>query len=175
MTVRQRLQGKFSISADLLQHFAIWRLADEITRSYDRTPLPRVPASELTERAVATLDNYSENLKIANVLGKTYGFRVCAFWQPALIYGRKPLVDYEQEFQRLSSQPEFFFQPLAAVYREAEQRERDGQFIFLGGVFDGVSQAAYLDWVHLNPQGNLLVAQAIAHHLEVCMQAYEKP
>ena len=134
-TIRQRLQGKLSISADLLPHFAIWRLADEITRSHDRTPMPRVPASELTERAVATLDNYSENLKIANVLGKTYGFRVCAFWQPALIYGHKPLVDYEQEFQRLSWQPGLFFQPLATVYRQAELREGEGHFIFLGSVF----------------------------------------
>jgi hypothetical protein len=174
-TVKQRLQGKFSIYGDLLQHFAIWRLADQITRAHDRTPLPRVSASELTERALATLDNYSQNIKIANVLGKTYGFRVRAFWQPALIYGHKPLVDYEQEFQRLSSQPEFFFQPLTAVYREAEQRERDGQFIFLGGVFDDVSQPTYLDWVHLNPQGNLLVAQAIAHALQDCVPAQEKP
>ena len=170
-SVQQRLQGKFSIYTDLVQHLAIWRLAVQMTPALDRKALPRVPQRQLAERASATLDNYTQNLEIAKELGKLYGFKVCAFWQPSLIYGHKPLARYEQDFLRLSREPTFFFQPLTSVYAEAERRaRRDGQFAFLGDVLDGSSQPLYLDWVHLNPEGNGLVAQAIARQLSPCLR-----
>ncbi len=55
---------------------------------------------------------------------------------------------------------------ITAVYEEAERRSAaSGEFIFLGHVFDQVKEPAYIDWVHLAPRGNELVAQAIANRL----------
>jgi hypothetical protein len=103
-------------------------------------------------------------------LGETYGFKVCAFWQPAIIYGSKPLVPYEREFLDLSFQPAFRFQPLAPVYQEAERRSQGGQFHFLGHLLDTETQPLYLDWVHLNPAGNEIVAKTVASLLAGCLQ-----
>ncbi len=169
MTMKRRMESGLATRSDFLRHFAIARLVEDLSRPLGRT-LPRVSSDQLPERATATLDNYAENLKIARKLGEAYGFKVCAFWQPALIYGHKPPVAYEQQFLDLAAKPAYSFLPLAPVYREAEQRAQVGQFVFLGNIFDSLPQPIYLDWVHLNPNGNEIVASTVAVHLEECFQ-----
>jgi hypothetical protein len=163
------MESGLATQSDFLQHFAIARLVEDLSRPLGRT-LPRVSRDQLPSRATATLDNYAENLKIARKLAEAYGFKVCAFWQPTLIYGHKPLVAYEQQFLDLAAKPAYSFLPLAPVYREAEQRAQVGQFVFLGNIFDSLPQPIYLDWVHLNPAGNEIVANAVANHLPECLQ-----
>jgi lysophospholipase L1-like esterase len=165
MTMKHRMEGGAAMLTDILRRFAIFRLVEEASRPLGRV-LPRVSSEQLPARATATLDNYVGNLKIARKLGEAYGFKVCAFWQPAMIYGHKPLVKYEQQLLDLASTPAFSFQPLAAVYREAQQRsQRDGQFVFPGNILDSNAQPIYLDWVHLNPAGNQIAAQAVAEQV----------
>src|SRR5262249_24957697 len=136
-----------------------------------RKGVPRVPDALLPERARQTLDNYLQNLKVFLTLGEVYGFKICAFWQPSLIYGRKRPVPYEHQFLELSTTEAYPFAALAPVYREAALRAQQGQqFAFLGDIFDGNTQPIYLDWVHLNPEGNRIVAQALARQLESCLQ-----
>jgi hypothetical protein len=145
-------------------------LALELSKPLQKGP-PKVTASELPARAAATLDNYESNVRIARMLGKAYGFPVCAFWQPAIIYGHKPLTSYEKQVLDLSHSEAYPFQSLSPVYREAEYRAgRKAGFAFLGDVFDAVQEPIYLDWVHLNPRGNELAAHAVAKHLQECMQ-----
>lgn len=169
LTIKRRMESQGYFSPDFLHNFAIRQLGGALTRSKGRRELPRVPDDQFPARAVATLDNYLENLKVARKLGEMYGFKVCAFWQPAIIYGSKPLVPYEREFLDLSFQPAFRFQPLAPVYQEAERRSRDGQFHFLGHILDAQTQPVYLDWVHLNPTGNEMAAKAIAEGMTDCL------
>jgi lysophospholipase L1-like esterase len=170
MTVKRRMESRGYFSPDFLNHFAIRQLGGALTRSKGRKEIPRVPDDQLPARAAATLDNYLKNVKLVRKLGETYGFKVCAFWQPAIIYGSKPLVPYEREFLDLSFQPAFGFQPLAPVYQEAERRSQGGQFHFLGHVLDTETQPLYLDWVHLNPAGNEIVAKTVASLLAGCLQ-----
>jgi lysophospholipase L1-like esterase len=170
MTMKRRMEGGLSGKSDILPHLAMWRFAQTLSGPKGRKGQPRVPDTQLPDRAQQTLDNYLHNLKIIRMLGETYGFKVCAFWQPSLIYGHKALVPYERQFLELSTAEAFPFAALAPVYREAAQRsQQDGQFVFLGDIFDGNSQPLYLDWVHLNPQGNQLVAQALARQLDSCL------
>lgn len=166
---QHRFETGLPTPTDFLHHLAIGRLMEELTRSSGRT-IARVSNDQLPARATATLNNYVENLKIARKLGELYGFEVCAFWQPAIMDGHKPLVAYEQQYLDMASTPAYSFEPLISVYQEAERRsQRDGQFVYLGNIFDLVPQPIYLDWVHLNPTGNELAAQAIASHLQECL------
>jgi lysophospholipase L1-like esterase len=170
-TMRHRMEGGLSTKVDILPHLAIWRFAQALSGPRGRKGLPRVPDTQLPDRGNQTLNNYLQNLKIIRMLGETYRFKVCAFWQPSLIYGHKPLVPYERQFLELSTTEAFPFAALAPVYREAAQRsQHEGQFVFLGDIFDDSSQPLYLDWVHLNPEGNQLVAQVMARQLDSCLQ-----
>ena len=124
----------------------------------------------MNSKGVAVLDNYEANMRIARVLGQAYGFKVYCFWQPSLAYGSKSLVPYERELVNLdANSPEgTAFPAMRAAYSEAERRAAsNGDFVFLGRLFDTVQQPLYLDrWMHLSPEGNELAARAIAAYIE---------
>jgi hypothetical protein len=117
-------------------------------------------------KALATLDNYEANLRIAKTLGDGYGFQVFCFWQPAFVHGHKPLDSYEKTVAGIRGAREAY-QAQAVVYQEAERRaERDRQFVFLGSIFDSVHESLYIDrWMHLSPRGNEIVAQSLAKYV----------
>jgi lysophospholipase L1-like esterase len=125
-----------------------------------------VPVSDSKQQAVAVLDNYEENLQVIRALGKAYAFRTHCFWQPSLYYGQKPLVPFEKtKTDALGGDPRDA--TIRAAYEEAEQRSKRSQnFVFLGHVFDSVLEPLYIDQVHLGPQGNHLVADAIVEYLK---------
>jgi nucleotide-binding universal stress UspA family protein len=120
----------------------------------------------LESKAEATLDNYEANLRIVRILGEGYGFRVFCFWQPASIYGHKPLHTFEMRMpSNDATKPSFHI--LSTVYRLAERRAaKDHAFVFLGDIFDSITERLYLDWMHLAPQGNELVARSLAKAVE---------
>ena len=164
--IKGRLEGRFSARFDFLRGLASWQLVQELSKGAARTRTSRVPKDTLASHAVSTVDNYQQNLRIARALGGAFGFRVYAFWQPSIIFGHKPLAGYERQLLDLSSGDTYPFDALAPVYEEAERRAaKDGDFIFLGNVFDRASAPLYLDWVHLTPEGNQIVAREIAHHV----------
>jgi lysophospholipase L1-like esterase len=170
LTMKRRMETNLSGKLDILPHFSAWRFAQTLGGPRGRKGLPRVPDAQLPDRARQTLDNYVQNLKIFRTLGQAYGFKVCAFWQPSMIYGHKPLVPYERDFLDLSTTKAYPFAALAPVYREAALRsQREKQFTFLGDIFDDNPQPIYLDWVHLNPAGNEIVARALAHQIDSCL------
>jgi lysophospholipase L1-like esterase len=164
--IKGRLEGRLANRFDFLRGLGIWQLAEQTTKSLGRSGPPRAPASELSARANSALNNYEENLKIARHLGEAYGFKVYAFWQPAIIYGHKPLVAYEEQLLQLSLSPAYPFQSLQPVYKEAQRRASvDGTFVFLGNIFDAIQEPLYLDWAHLNPRGNEIAAHALASYI----------
>jgi lysophospholipase L1-like esterase len=127
----------------------------------------RLSDEELRRRALATLANYEGNLRIIEALANAYGFKAYFFWQPSLFYGSKPAHPFEQELVRIKGSE--FERAIAAVYEEAERRSAiSGSFVFLGRLFDQVTQPVYVDRnMHLSPLGNEIAAQAIVRMIEV--------
>ena len=165
--IKDRLEGRFSGRFDFLRGLATWQLVEELTKERPHTRSIRVPDHTLPSHATSTLDNYEQNLRMAKVLGDAFGFRVYAFWQPAIIYGHKPLAGYERQLVDLSAGKAYPFQALIPVYQEAERRaDQNRDFVFLGGVLDTTSDPLYLDWVHLTPAGNQIVAHEIARQID---------
>jgi lysophospholipase L1-like esterase len=165
--IEDRMEGRFAGRFDFLRGLGAWQLVQELTKGRAHTRLIRVPNDTLPTHAASTLNNYEQNLRMANTLGDGLGFRVYAFWQPAIMYGHKPLAGYERQLVELSSGTTYPFQALMPVYQEAERRAaKNGDFVFLGNIFDTVPDPLYLDWVHLTPAGNQIVAHEIARHID---------
>ena len=136
--------------------------------SFLRRPGAASPSiGDLESKATATLDNYETNLRLVRILGEADGFRVFWFWQPAFVYGHKPLAPFETRIAD-NEVAKNTFRVLTTVYEQAERRAAmDGTFAFLGGIFDSVKEPVYIDkWMHLSPTGNELVARSLAKVVE---------
>lgn len=165
--IRARVEGSVAGRLDFLRNSYAFQLAMMAVHAvhWAHASKPSVPESEL--KAVATLDNYEANLFIAKTLGQAYGFHVLCYWQPAIVYGRKPLAVFEKKIANADAdQPSF--QNLTAVYEEARRRaDKTHDFIFLGSLFDSVQEPVYIDkWMHLSPAGNEIVAHLLAEGLD---------
>ncbi|MFB3923225.1 MAG: SGNH/GDSL hydrolase family protein [Terriglobia bacterium] len=161
-----------SVIANIEQKSYFFRLLKALRRRLQPTPTPTSNGGDLAASAKATLDNYEANCTIARTLGEKYGFKTWFFWQPMLLYGKKPLDPFEQVlYDQMASQdaprPDIErFLAVRAVYEEAERRSKtSGDAVFLGHVFDEVREPIYIDWMHLGPRGNEIVAAAIAMQL----------
>ncbi|HEU4700734.1 MAG TPA: SGNH/GDSL hydrolase family protein [Gemmatimonadales bacterium] len=117
-----------------------------------------MPDTTLADRVV---DIYLENYRLLRLLGEAYGFEVHAFWQPVIYEGRKPLLPEEEAMRRYSLQqevpawPHMFARSFADVARRAP---RDGHFHDLRDAFDDRRDDMYIDWAHLTPEGNKVLA-----------------
>lgn len=156
--IQSRFNG--SISGPL-NYLASYRLVSEMVHSLRGSRAQHSALDESHDKAVATLDNYEANLRVAQALSRAYNFKFYCFWQPSLYYGHKPLVPFEQKLPVTDD----WGRIMSAVYEEAANRATKKDFVFLGDVFDSVKEPLYLDQGHLAPRGNELVAAAIAKYL----------
>ncbi len=160
-----------SVLRPLLEESFAIRGAARVLRYLIR-PGPSAGAPDFAQKARETIENYENNVGIVRRLADGYGFRVFFFWQPELLYGQKPPVPFEAA---LEENPAIIAAPLAsssgaailraqrAVYDEARIRAlASGKFEFMGAIFDSVREPIYVDWAHLGPRGNEIVAGAIA-------------
>jgi len=170
--IEARVEGSAAGKLEFLRNSYALRFMREMVA---RRAVRGAASSNLGAKAKAVLDNYEANLRIAKTLGVAYGFQVQCFWQPSLASGRHELAPYEKQLVELdANSPEGSAFPLMAVaYEKAERRAaEDGQFVFLGGIFDAVKDPLYLDrWMHLGPHGNELAAAALAKYVNTVKEA----
>lgn len=106
-------------------------------------------------------DVWSENCRMEAALGASYGFTALCLLQPAIAVGAKPLTADETE--SLSQMPAGQRDAFHASYDRIRARPpRGGVFADLSGAFDSISTPLYLDWYHVLPPGNEVIAQRIA-------------
>jgi lysophospholipase L1-like esterase len=163
-TIGARVQGSLTARLDFLQRTYSGRFAKLIVEFVHRRASP-VSGSNLADITTAAVDNYEGNIRLAKALAQAYNFKLYWFWQPSIYYGAKPLVPFEQRLANIKDQ---YSITSTAVYEEAERRaSRDGNFVFLGDLFDSVKEPIYVDQVHTGPRGNELAAEAIVHWIAV--------
>lgn len=169
LTIKARVEGSAVGRLDFLRDSYAFQLAKETLHLLGPSHPSTAVDQETNLKAQATLDNYEGNLRVAKALAGTYGYQVYCFWQPSLIYGHKPLDPFERQLMSIAAKSDGgnAFRAMAVVYRVAEQRAVHGPYVFLGNIFDTVRESLYIDkWMHLNPTGNELAAQAIAKRIE---------
>jgi lysophospholipase L1-like esterase len=115
---------------------------------------PRSPT--LARQAV---EAYEANFRLAQALGAAFGFDVVFVWQPYIRAGSKTLTPDEQKMWSLKYPYPF----LAAVDSIARERAAvvDGLHYF-GDVFDSETGQMWIDFVHVTPEANRVVAERLA-------------
>jgi hypothetical protein len=144
--------------AELRWKSNLFQLLWSLTRK-DKPPEP--PVHHVSDSlAEAVLRVYVENHRVAQSLGRSYGFRVVSFWQPIIDGDAKPLAPEEKKFREAmaGSLSERVARRLASI-RTVDQLHD------LTTVFAGHPELIYLDSHHITPEGNRLVATAIVESL----------
>jgi lysophospholipase L1-like esterase len=163
--IKPRVEGSLAGRLDFIRESYTFQIAKAMQGVLFRRHSSQSVLNELHTKAVATLDNYEANLRLAKALAKVYNFRIYCFWQPSLYYGQKPLVPFEKQIPEIANRDPWAL-ITTAVYQEAETRAATGSFTFLGGIFDSVKEPIYVDPGHLGPLGNELAAQAVAKYIQ---------
>jgi lysophospholipase L1-like esterase len=174
-SIKARVEGSFVGRVDFLRDSHAFQLAMMAINYLHRNRVV-MGAEPDDAKAQATLDNYEANLQIARTLGAVYDFQVLSFWQPALVYGRKTLSEFEMKIAA-NANNQSAFRRMASVYQQAERRAAiDRSFLFLGGDFDRCSDTLYIDrWMHLTPTGNEIVARSLVGYIEDSLESSNRP
>jgi lysophospholipase L1-like esterase len=159
--LRRRLDGSYGSIRGLLRHSCAVNLMSRWLLKHKASSVPEVA------NAVRTVEDLEANQELIRALGKAYGFRVRSFWQPFLLDGKKVPTREEAQWIANASNPDTPFRELLPVYQEARRKAAETQqFSFLGDIFDQDAGTIYLDWVHLNPRGNEIIARKIAESIQ---------
>jgi lysophospholipase L1-like esterase len=114
------------------------------------------------EQALAdrVVDEFCSAARIAQALGREYGFQPLFYWQP-VIFSKPRLTSYEMAARERYGYARSFFQRVYATVAAgpptcAGLRVRD-----LGGTFAADAAPRYIDAFHLSEDGNAIVAATI--------------
>jgi hypothetical protein len=120
-----------------------------------------VPAPPPTNEADAKEDlevSYLRNLDVVRALAGEYGFQYAFFWQPVIFAGHKPLTREEEKIRTFFSsgiyEADVKYREMAEVLRSGTQPH----LFDISDVFDNSQQTLYIDYVHVGPEANRLVA-----------------
>lgn len=120
-------------------------------------PLDVVPAS--------IRDRYLRNVEIVDALADRYGFRYAFFWQPMILAEEKALTDEEQRIVTISSVHPDLTRMTQETYRLMKDTQRPNLF-YVGDVFREEPNTVYLDWVHVDPEANGMIARRMVELLQ---------
>lgn len=130
-------------------------------QAWDAKVKPDIP-----KNSQAVADMYEANIKQVNALADAYGFKAYFFWQPYLFSQTRKTTPFEQRVIDRASP--VWVESQRAVYEAARKRftgREDEGIFFLGNVFDDVDEPIYIDWCHVGPNGNAIVAREILERL----------
>ena len=111
------------------------------------------------EEAKLELDmGYLKNMRIVEALAKKYGFDYAFFWQPVILAGHKELSGEEEAIrkaclQKFAGVDLFYLKIYALVHAETRPRLFD-----VSDTLDRQKGTVYIDFAHLGPEGNHLIA-----------------
>jgi hypothetical protein len=154
--------GNHGASLEYLKHTDTYRTLMELRSTLveggadiDRA---HFTAKELNSMAEITYNNYLKNIRLVDLLAQGFGFRCAFFWQPTLLAGHKPLTADEIRLRKaeLSNHPggDAVFQ---ATYNLFEHYQNE-KFFDLANIFDKDPDERFLDFSHIGPAGNQIVA-----------------
>jgi len=132
------------------------------------TPPPFVNNADIPTVAAHSADILIENYRLMAALGRQYGFRCYFFFQPQPGVSEKPMDPSEEKLLAdLMATPEQNWIIRCAreqrrVFQARLARGEVPEHVFdISNVFSEVTEPLYVDWCHVSPPGNRLVARRI--------------
>lgn len=129
---------------------------------------PRPKRADPGDRlASAVADTYLSNYRTVEALAAQYGFRFEFFLQPVISIEAKALTADEQRMRaEMDYSAPGFAEMVGRVYALVEARGRGSDRLrSLTHVYDAQCSQLWIDWIHVTPEGNKLVADAMAEAL----------
>jgi ABC-type enterochelin transport system ATPase subunit len=118
----------------------------------------RTMGVDLDELADATAAAYLSNYRSVAALAGEYGFDYLFYWQPAISVGDKSLAEEERRIK--SAIDPDLLALWDVVYQDIEMISADyDQLNFIADVFEQENTQIWIDWTHVTPIGNQLVAE----------------
>ncbi len=148
------------------------RLVRTLVRSSSNEPAPANSIANYQTMGVTSdelstgiIKIYFGNYELVESLSRYYGFRWMFFWQPVVFSGAKKLTPVEEQFTSWGDPPlRDLFQ---ATYQKVNRVSgRYPKFRDLRGVFDTTTDQVYIDYGHVSPQGNRMVAQRMMAEID---------
>ena len=153
---RQRSENFWNLLGRAVFNKTNYRLLHD----YGQPDLPtwgRQVETGISDNVTKTLDAYEAFVRQAQAVAREYDFEVFFFWQPNIYSLRKPLTPYEEQI--LAGSDEILAKSQKMVYEEARRRFTSRNDIhFLGDVFNEVEKEIYIDFCHIRPRGNRIIA-----------------
>jgi len=122
---------------------------------------------DIRSNCVLVLDMYEAHIKQVKALAKAYEFEAFFFWQPNLFSLTRKTNLYEKSI--IDNVSSIWIESQLEVYKVAKERlsKREHEKIyFLGNLFDEVDEPIYIDWCHVGPNGNEIVAGEIFRQIK---------
>ncbi len=123
----------------------------------------------ILRRAELTVHNYLKNVQVIRKMSAPYGVRTYFFWQPAIQKSRKQLsvsemdiVQYPEPWNRNKNHNQIINRCVPAVWDAADRVLEQHGIVPLTSLFDTMTDDLFLDWNHLTPRANKLIASACA-------------
>jgi hypothetical protein len=158
--IRAKLEGTERARTRWLQGQNIYRVVARL-QTPQELPLKTLPP----EAAAAVVRTYVNNYRIVGMLADGYGFDYDFFWQPNLLVGSKPRSGFEESIVNRLDPAVLHF--VSDVYDRMHEEARGREHMHdIADAFDREPGEVYIDWMHVTPHGNRIVAGAIAATLK---------
>jgi len=108
---------------------------------------------------------YETNVRIAKQLAQEWGFDLLFYWQP-VIFTKRSLSEHEQRAQGFifTAHRDLHLATNDAIRASAMLRDTT-EFNDISDILDDAEQPLYIDFCHLGPEGNAIIAQTMAADL----------
>jgi hypothetical protein len=105
----------------------------------------------------AVVETYLSNYEVVDALARKHGFKFFFFWQPQIAIGDKSLTREEQEMRRIMDPA--LIELSESVYRRVEQvAKKYENLYYLAEIFNALDSQIWIDFSHVTPVGNRLIA-----------------
>jgi lysophospholipase L1-like esterase len=104
---------------------------------------------------------YLKNMELAGALARQYGFKYAFFWQPVMLAGHKRLSAEEDTTLQKTVAGNGGIQAAFQEMYDLAQNQSQADFFDIADVLDNRQDTIYIDFAHLSPEGNRLVAGRI--------------
>ncbi|MFH1888554.1 MAG: SGNH/GDSL hydrolase family protein [Candidatus Omnitrophota bacterium] len=119
---------------------------------------PIVSNEEVESLAMDVVSDYKSNVDLLERLSSSYGFKYFLFWQPA-VFLTDPLTEEEKSFDLW--QDRFLVELYKQTYNRIRQEAGLLNSFDLSPLLDNKNKSLYIDFCHLNEEGNAIIAEQV--------------
>ena len=141
-----------------LDEFYLGEKIKELSKKLELNPIKRNNIDGLEKEIV---EIYLNNINIVDGISKVYGFKTMYYWQP-IIYYKKVLTDFEEYYNHDEEMKKLYFKTYDILQQEKPNLARYN-FYDISGILANSKKSLYIDFCHVNEEGNKEIAESIAN------------